>query len=122
MGVLARRRLGKWTKRSQPHLEQFNHALDIIAAATPTNLVGVGDQLAAAVADIADYFAADPCPQPELAVTYATVVAIITSLADIFASWQAMPRVERQEAVERTHALGVQASEVAWVLGPAAGR
>ena len=67
--------------RSRPHLERFDRALDVVATAGPrTHLVGVGDQLQAAVKELGDYFAADPCPRRDLRDAYVQLLDIISVL------------------------------------------
>ena len=118
MGFLSRRHLRKWNARSRPHLVAFNRALDLITTATPANIVFVGDQIDAAADELAAYLQADPCPLPELAGAFASLVLISGSVANAFATWHRMAPLERQAAVERTRELGAQAEAIAGVLAP----
>jgi hypothetical protein len=66
----------------------------------------------------AAYLQADPCPLPELAGAFASLVLISGSVANAFATWHRMAPLERQAAVERTRELGAQAEAIAGVLAP----
>ena len=117
--MMRRRRLRRWTVRSRPHLERFSATLDVIATASAkTHLVGIGDQLLAAVAELADYLAADPCPRRDLRDAYAQLLDVVSVLAAAFTAWHRMAPSERTEAVELVHGLGEQADRVAAVAGP----
>ena len=105
--------------RSRPHLERFSATLDVIATASAkTHLVGIGDQLLAAVAELADYLAADPCPRQDLRDAYVRLLDIVSVLAAVFVAWDRMARHERGEAVELVHGLGGLADRVVAVAGP----
>ncbi len=117
--MMRRRRLQKWTIRSKPHLERFNQALNVVSGARPaTHLISVGDQLQAAVDELAAYFARDRCPLAEMAEAHDDLLAITSVLAATFSRWDRMGRGERTGALKFVRALGERADHVADVLGP----
>ena len=91
----------------------------MVATAGPrTHLVGVGDQLQAAVKELGDYFAADPCPRRDLRDAYVGLLDIISIVAGVFVTWDHMGRHERGDAVELVQGLRGLADQVVAVAGP----
>ena len=119
MGLLQHRRLRRWATRSRPHLQRFNLALNVVSGAGPaTHLIGVADQLRAAVDELAGYLASDRCPAAEMAEAHDDLLAITSVLAATFSRWDRMGRGERTGALKFVRALGERADHVADVLGP----
>ena len=97
----------RWSARSAEALTTFHDAVAVavVNETTPDNLVGVGDQLHAAVRDFRAYLENDPCPDAPLAGVHDLVASAYGMLGTVLVLFDGLTRPSQLDCLARVHRL-----------------